>query len=184
MSLLKSIIIPLDTKMPDFELADPHGKTFKGEDLYDEKGLLLGFFCNHCPYAIAVWPRFIRLAQYAQTIGINTVAINPNINPDYPEDAPDQMVEKIEEWGISFPYLVDEGQNVARAFKAQCTPDIYLFNHERELIYHGRLDDNWKHEKKVKHEELKEAIDNLATGKLQSKNQKPSMGCSIKWLNG
>jgi len=183
MALLESIIIPLGTKMPNFELADPHGKTIKEEDLYGEKGLLLGFFCNHCPYAIAVWPRFIRLAQYAQTIGINTIAVNPNINPDYPEDAPDQMVKKIEEWGISFPYLVDEGQNVARAFKAQCTPDIYLFNNERELIYHGRIDDHWKDEKKVKHQELKEAIDNLSTGKSQSKNQKPSMGCSIKWLN-
>lgn len=181
MSLLESILIPLGTKMPDFELADPHGKNFKGEDLYGEKGLLLGFFCNHCPYAIAVWPRYIRLAAHAQALDINTVAVNPNINPDYPEDGPDQMAEKIKEWGITFPYLADDGQHIARAFKAQCTPDIYLFNKDCELIYHGRVDDNWKHEKKVKHQELKEAIDNLAAGKPQLNNQKPSMGCSIKW---
>lgn len=183
MSLLKSIVIPLGTKMPPFKLADPLGKTFRGEDLYGEKGLLLGFFCNHCPYAIAVWPRFIRLAAYARTVGINTAAVNPNINPDYPEDAPDQMIEKIKEWNIKFPYLVDEGQNVARAFKAQCTPDIYLFNQTKELVYHGRIDDNWQDENKVKHEELKEAITNLATGNPQSKGQKPSLGCSVKWLN-
>ena len=169
--------------MPPFKLADPFGKIFDGEGLYTEKGLLLGFFCNHCPYAIAVWPRFIRLASYAQTIGISTVAVNPNINPGYPEDAPDQMIEKIKEWSIEFPYLVDKGQNVARAFKAQCTPDIYLFNQAKELVYHGRVDDNWQNENKVKHEELKEAIDHLVNGKPQSKNQKPSMGCSIKWLN-
>ena len=183
MSILESIVIPLGTKMPPFELADPFGKTFKGEDLYGEKGLLLGFSCNHCPYAIAVWPRFIRVSVYAQEIGINTVVINPNINPDYPEDAPDQMVRKIKEWGIEFPYLVDDKQDAARAFKAQCTPDIYLFNNERELVYHGRVDDNWKDESNVKQEELKQAVDNLSDGKPQAENQKPSMGCSIKWLN-
>ena len=147
MSLLESILIPLGTKMPAFELSDPHGKMFKGEDLYGQKGLLLGFSCNHCPYAIAVWPRFIRLAAFAEPLGIGTAMVNPNINPDYPKDAPDQMIEKIKEWGISFPYLVDDGQDVARQFKAQCTPDIYLFNNERELVYHGRIDDNWKDEK-------------------------------------
>lgn len=181
MSLLESIIIPLGTKMSPFELKDPFGKIFKGEDLYGEKGLLLGFSCNHCPYAIAVWPRFIRLAAYAQAIGIHTAVVNPNINPDYPEDAPDQMIERIKEWGIEFPYLVDDQQDVARAFKAQCTPDIYLFNKDRELVYHGRIDDNWKDEDKVKQEELKQAVDNLAHGKAQAKDQKPSMGCSIKW---
>jgi hypothetical protein len=137
--------------------------------------------CNHCPYAQAVWPRFIRLAAYAKGMRINTVAINPNINPEYPEDSPAEMKKKIKEWAIGFPYLVDETQDVARAFKAQCTPDIYLYNNDRKLVYHGRVDDNWKDESAVTREELKEALNNHAAGIAVSKDQKPAMGCSIKW---
>ena len=181
MALLESIIIPLGTEMPEFDLKDPFDKLFAGKELYGKKGLLLGFFCNHCPYALAVWPRFIRLAEYAKTLEINTVAINPNIHPDYPEDAPDKMIEKIKEWSIDFPYLVDETQEAARSFKAQCTPDIFLFGHDQKLIYHGRIDDNWKDESKVKHEELKKALSNHATGQPQAEKQMPCMGCSIKW---
>ena len=181
MALVESITIPLGTKMPPFQLKDPSGREFQGENLYGKKGLLIAFTCNHCPYAIAVWPRLIRLAQYAKTLEINTVGINPNIHPGYPEDAPPRMKEKIKEWGISFPYLVDEAQEIAKVFKAQCTPDLYLFNSGRGLVYHGRFDDNWKEESKVKRQELKEAIENLAAGKSISQTQHPSMGCSIKW---
>ncbi len=157
MVLLESIEIPLGAKMPDFELKDPHGKIFKSDRLYAGKGLLVVFTCNHCPYANAVWPRLIKLARYAKDLGINTVAINPNIHPDYPEDAPEKMIEKIIKLGIEFPYLVDETQQVAKAFKAQCTPDIYLFNKEHRLVYHGRIDNNWQDESKVTKEELKDA---------------------------
>ena len=181
MALLQSILIPLGTEMPDFELKDPFGETFKGGELYGERGLLLGFFCNHCPYAIAVWPRFIQLADYARSMHVNTVAINPNTHPDYPQDAPDKMIEKIKDWNIEFPYLIDESQDTARAFKAQCTPDIFLFSNERKLVYHGRIDDNWQDESKVTHEELKEALNNYVTGQPVAKDQKPCMGCSIKW---
>jgi hypothetical protein len=183
MALLESLKIPLGTLMPGFKLQDPSGTEFEGAKLFGEKGLLIGFLCNHCPYAIAVWPRFVRLAQYARENGINAVAINPNINPDYPDDAPDQMIKKIKEWNIDFPYLIDETQDIARVFKAQCTPDIFLFNHEQKLVYHGRIDDNWQDESKVTREELKEAIDLCASGKEISDAQKPSMGCSIKWRN-
>ncbi|MFA5060093.1 MAG: thioredoxin family protein [Candidatus Omnitrophota bacterium] len=181
MALLESVHIPLGTKMPEFTIKDPNGKSFKGAELYGKRGLLIAFTCNHCPYALAVWPRLIRLARYAQKAGINAVAVNPNINPDYPEDAPAKMIDKIKEWGIDFPYLVDETQKVADAFKAQCTPDIYLFNGEYQLVYHGRIDDNWQDETKVTREELKEAINCLASGKPMVTDQKPSMGCSIKW---
>lgn len=181
MALVESVVTPLGTKMPDFKLKDPEGNVFEGKKLYGSIGLLLAFTCNHCPYAIAVWPRFIRLAVHAKAIGINTVAVNPNIHPDYPEDAPERMSEKIKDWGISFPYLIDETQQVAKAFQAQCTPDLYLFNSKRELVYHGRFDDNWKDEGKVKKRDLKEAIENLAGGKPISPQQFPSMGCSIKW---
>ena len=167
--------------MPEFELKDPNGKAFRSDVLYGKKGLLVAFTCNHCPYAQAVWPRLIRLAAYAKNLGMNTVGINPNIHPGYPEDAPEKMKEKIKEWGIHFPYLVDETQEIARLFQAQCTPDLYLFNAERKLVYHGRLDDHWQDEKKVKREELKNAIDALVLGKPIPEKQYPSMGCSIKW---
>lgn len=184
MALLESIFIPLGTKMPNFELKDPEGELHKGSDMYgDEKnrGLMIAFTCNHCPYAIAVWPRFVRLAKYAKGMRINTVAINPNIHPDYPEDSPENMKKKIQELGIDFPYLVDETQEVAKAFKAQCTPDIFLFNKDHELIYHGRIDDNWQDESKITREELKEALNNHAAGIPLPEKQYPSMGCSIKW---
>lgn len=186
MALLESILIPLGTKMPEFELSDPDGKSFNSDDLFPEdksRGLMVAFTCNHCPYAIAVWPRLIQLAEYAKGMRINTVAINPNINPDFPEDSPETMKEKIKEWGIQFPYLVDSEQTTAEAFRAQCTPDIFLFNEKKELIYHGRIDDNWKEPENVTRQELKEALNDHASGKGVSKNQKPSMGCSIKWVS-
>lgn len=181
MALTYSTDIPLGTLMPSFELKDPFGKVYRSDELFGEKGLLVVFTCNHCPYAIAVWLRLIRLSKYAKELGINTVAINPNIHPKYPEDAPEKMAQKIEEWGIPFPYLVDETQDTAKAFKAQCTPDIYLFDKDRKLVYHGRIDDNWQDESKVTKQELREAIENLVSGKPINHQQYPSMGCSIKW---
>ena len=181
MALIESVSIPLGTKMPDFQLNDPNGKKFDGNSFYGSKGLLVAFTCNHCPYAIAVWSRLLRLANEGKALGVNTVGINPNINPDYPEDAPPRMKEKIKAWGISFPYLIDETQRTATIFQAQCTPDLYLFDSAHKLVYHGRFDDNWKDETKVKKQDLKEAIENLVNGKPMASKQYPSMGCSIKW---
>lgn len=183
MSLMESVKFVTGKKIPSFELRDPYDHHYKSDQLFGKKGLLLAVTCNHCPYAQAIWPRLIRLADYAKEIGVNTVAVNPNIHPDYPEDAPDQMKNKIEEWKITFPYLVDDTQALARQLKAQCTPDLYLYNSKQELVYHGRLDDNWQNEKAVKREELKEAINCLVSGKPIPENQHPSMGCSIKWCN-
>jgi len=181
MALVESVDVPLGSKLPVFDLKDPNGKSFKSENLPGKKGLLVAITCNHCPYALAVWPRLIRLASFAKTLDINTVAINPNIHPDYPEDAPDKMLEKIFQWKISFPYLVDETQEIARVLDAQCTPDIYLYDATQSLVYHGRIDDNWKDESKVVKEELKAAIQNLAHGQPISKEQFAAIGCSIKW---
>jgi len=181
MALLESILIPLATTMPEFEINDPSGKSYKGSEHFGERGLLVAFTCNHCPYALAVWPRLIRLAKYARGMKINTLAINPNIHPAYPDDSPAKMKEKIKEWGIDFPYLVDESQSVAKSFRAQCTPDIYLFDKDKKLVYHGRIDDNWQDESKITREELKEALNDYASGKGVSSTQRPSMGCSIKW---
>lgn len=182
MALIESLAIPLGTKMPVFKLKDPDGKEYDSAKISGEKGLLVVFTCNHCPYAIAVWPRVIRLAKYFKGKGINTIAINPNINPAYPDDSPTNMKKKIKELGIDFPYLVDESQQVARSFKAQCTPDIYFFGKDQTLVYHGRIDDNWKEESAVKKEELKEALDTYIRGAAVPEKQYPSMGCSIKWL--
>ena len=181
MALLESIKIPLGTVMPDFELKDPAGKSYKGSGLFGDRGLLVAFTCNHCPYAMAVWPRLLRLAAYGKGMRVNTVAVNPNINPDFPDDSPEKMKEKIKELGIDFPYLVDQAQQTAEAFRAQCTPDIYLFNKDQKLVYHGRIDDNWKDEAAVTREELKEAMNNMAAGRVVEAKQNPSMGCSIKW---
>lgn len=183
MALIESTHVPLGSKMPAFKLKDAEGKkTHDGSSLYGEKGLLVAFTCNHCPYAIAVWPRVIQLAAHAKELGINTVGINPNIHPNFPEDAPDKMVEKIKEWKITFPYLVDETQQIAKKFDAQCTPDLYLFDQAQKLVYHGRLDDNWQNEALVKKQELKDAIEKLAEDKKINSEQRPSMGCSIKWV--
>lgn len=181
MVLLESLDIPLGTPLPPFTLKDPNGVPHGRDALMGEHGLLVAITCNHCPYAIAIWPRLIALSHYAQALGIHTVGINPNIHPDYSEDAPEKMKVKIKEWGIPFPYLVDETQEVARALQAQCTPDLYLYNAQQHLIYHGRLDDNWKEDAKVTRQELKAAIEALAQGKPVSPEQHPSMGCSIKW---
>ena len=183
MALLESILIPLGTKMPTFGLKDPSGKLHRSDELYAQRGLLVVVTCNHCPYAIAVWPRVIRLAQYAKGMKINTIAINPNIHPDYPDDSPENMKKKIKELNIDFPYLVDETQEVAKSLKAQCTPDIYLFSKDKTLVYHGRIDDNWQDESKVTREELKEALNAYVSGLEVSKVQRPTMGCSIKWRN-
>jgi thiol-disulfide isomerase/thioredoxin len=181
MALLESVKIPLGTRMTAFELKDAFGKSYKADESFGERGLLVVFTCNHCPYALAVWPRVIRLAQYGRGMRVNCVAINPNINPEFPDDAPDKMILKIKELGIDFPYLVDETQQVADAFRAQCTPDIYLFDKNKALVYHGRIDDNWKDENAVTREELKEAMNNMAAGRPVASKQFPSMGCSIKW---
>ena len=181
MTLVESADLPIGTEMPKFFLPDPFGDIHAGENLAGEKGLLVVFNCNHCPYANAQWPRLVGLARDARRLGINTVAINANIHPDYPEDAPEKMKEKIKELGIDFPYLIDESQDVARAFKAQCTPDPYLFDAKGQLVYHGRLDDNWQDENSVTRQELREAVEKLASCLPVAEEQHPSMGCSIKW---
>lgn len=181
MAQLESTNIPLGTKIPKFVLRDPDGVIQVSDYAFGKKGLLIVFTCNHCPYAKAVWPRIIRIGKYAMKHDINVLAINPNINPDYPDDSPDEMGKRIKEWNITFPYLIDEAQKTAHVFDAQCTPDIYLYNSEHKLVYHGRVDDNWQEESKVTKEELKEAITALIKGRPIAEKQIPSIGCSIKW---
>ncbi|WP_038247624.1 thioredoxin family protein [Ghiorsea bivora] len=169
--------------LPDFTLNDSKGVAHALKEQIGEHGLVVAFTCNHCPYAIAVWPRLVRHAATLKAMGINTIAINPNIHPGFPEDNVDAMRKKLDEWNIDFPYLADETQEVAKAFDAQCTPDIYMFDKNGELYYHGRIDDYWKDERKVTQEELLPAAEALVAGKPAPQPQHPTIGCSIKWLD-
>jgi peroxiredoxin len=181
MALVASIHVDLGWQLPDLELKDIDGKAVRLAGQMGENGLLVAFTCNHCPYALAVWPRLIRQAKAFRDMGVNTVAVNPNIHPDFPEDSVPAMREKIAEWGIDFPYLADETQDAARIFEAQCTPDIYLFGSDGRLYYHGRIDDYWKDEAKVTRQELIPAVEALVAGKPAPQPQHPTIGCSIKW---
>ena len=183
MVLLESIKLELGKAMPAFSLSNPNNKTYTSDQLMGSQGLLIKFTCNHCPYALAVWDRFITLASYAKTLGINTVTINPNIHPDYPADSPENMIKFIDKYQLPFPYLVDDTQNIAEAYQAQCTPDIYLLTSDMTLYYHGRIDDNWKDESKVTQFELRNALNDFIHNKAFPSPQYPSMGCSIKWLH-
>jgi len=184
MALVASIHVEAGWLLPDVKLTNISGETLKLMGHAGKNGLLVAFTCNHCPYALAVWPRLIRHAARLWQQGVNTVAINPNIHPDYMEDSVPVMRKKIAEWNIDFPYLADETQQVARTFDAQCTPDIYLFDGNMKLYYHGRIDDYWKDESKVTQEELMDAANAMLTGEPAPQPQHPSIGCSIKWKNG
>jgi len=183
MALVASVHVDLGWKLPDMMLSDVEGRSVSLRAETGKNGLLVAFTCNHCPYAIAVWPRLIRHAARLKTMGIHTVAVNPNIHPDYPADGITAMQAKIAAWGIAFPYLVDDTQVVARAFEAQCTPDLYLFDGQGKLFYHGRFDDYWKDEARVTREELLPAAELMAAGENPPQPQHPTIGCSIKWLN-
>lgn len=183
MSLLESNNIPLKSKLPDFTLKDPYGKEYKVRNQIGKNGLLVFVTCNHCPYAQAVWERVKEIIHFAKKLEVNAIAVNPNIHPNYPEDSPAKMKEKIEDEGLDFPYLVDETQEFSKLLDAACTPDIYLFDNDGRLYYHGRIDDNWQDEEKVEKEDLKDALMSLFTGKEPPSPQYPSMGCSIKWLD-
>lgn len=183
MALVASVHVDLDWTLPDIALSDTAGTRRTLQDQAGENGLLVAFTCNHCPYAIAVWPRLIRHAASLKQLGIATVAINPNIHPDYPADNIEAMRDKVADWGIDFPYLADEQQTAAKIFDAQCTPDIYLFNGQGKLFYHGRIDDSWKDEAKVRHNELISAAAMMVDHKAPPQPQHPTIGCSIKWLD-
>ncbi|MDC0036802.1 thioredoxin family protein [bacterium] len=183
MVLLESLNLTLGTTMTSFSLDDPFGVSHDTSTLMGEKGLVIIFTCNHCPYAIAIWDRLIKAAHTYAKLGINIVAINPNINPDYPDDSPEAMTLKIQSDQIPFPYLVDDTQDIARQYSAQCTPDLYLLDTEMSLIYHGRFDDNWQFPDQVSTHDLTHAVRSLSSQTSIDEHQVPSMGCSIKWVS-
>lgn len=139
------------------------------------------FTCNHCPYVQAWEDRLIAIQRDYDPKGVQLVGINSNETKNYPEDSFDKMVIRAREKRFNFPYLRDEDQAVARAYDAACTPEIYLFNGERRLQYHGRVDDNYQTPKGVKSHDLRNALDDLLANRPVRTPETPAMGCSIKW---
>lgn len=183
MVLMESLKLSLGALASDFNLQGSDGKKYGLRDFATAKVLVIVFMCNHCPYVQAVWKRLVNLQAKYKEQGVQFVGINPNKNPEYAEETLEKMAEYYQKYDMNFPYLMDEDQNVAKAYKAQCTPDIYVYDSERKLAYHGRIDDNWKDETMVTHQELDPAINDLLAGKKPNLAQIPSMGCSIKWVN-
>ncbi len=169
---------------PSFKLPGVDGKTYSLDDFKSAKGLIVVFMCNHCPYVVAVQGRINALAREFAAKGVQLIGINSNDSKKYPDDGFEAMKVRAREEGYVFPYLFDETQSVARAYDAACTPDPYVYeNVEGKFLlrYRGRIDDSWKDESAVKHRELAEAVQAMLSGKPISADQKPSMGCNIKW---
>jgi peroxiredoxin len=183
MSLTPSKMLPLGTKAPNFELPDVvSGQQVTVEDSMKEHGLLIMFICNHCPYVKHVQEAMVELGNEYLDLGVGVVAISSNDVEAYPEDSPEAMREVAKLWGFHFPYLYDESQEVARAYDAACTPDFYLFDRSRELVYRGQMDGSRPGNAEPNNgADLRGAMDDLIAGNPVSKEQFPSVGCNIKW---
>ena len=176
-------MLPLGTAAPEFRLPDAAtGKTVALADFASAPALLVMFICNHCPYVKHVQSELAHLARDYQARGIAVVAINSNNAQAYPEDSPARMAAESGRLGYTFPYLYDETQDVARAYHAACTPDFFLFDRDRKLVYRGQLDDSRPgNDVPVTGRDLRAALDALLRGQPVGTDQKPSIGCNIKW---
>lgn len=184
MAATESTMLALGTACPDFHLPDPSGKVHARDDFASAPALVVMFLCNHCPYVKHVQAGLVTFARdYADKVAI--VAISSNDVAAYPEDAPPRMAEESRRAGYSFPYLYDETQSVAKAFRAACTPDFYVFDNERRLTYRGQLDASRPGNRiPVTGADLRAAVDATLRGSSPVPNQKPSVGCNIKWTAG
>lgn len=167
---------------PDFDLLATDGKRYRLADFQNKKVLVVMFICNHCPYVKAVEDRILQLARDLSQESVQFVAICSNDPTEYEEDSFENLKKRAEEKQYPFPYLHDPEQTVAKEFDAVCTPDFYVFDSSRKLVYRGRLDDSWKDVTKVTQQSLKDAIENALSEQPPFEKQFPSMGCSIKWL--
>ncbi len=180
-----STMLALGTPAPDFALPDPNGRIVRLADFHDAPALLVIFLCNHCPYVKHVASELAELVRAYQAKGVAVVGINSNDAATYPEDAPDRMREEINARGYTFPYLYDETQQVAKAYRAACTPDFFLFDAQRKLVYRGQMDDSRPgNGLPVTGQDLRAALDAVLAGKPVAASQKPSLGCNIKWRPG
>ena len=183
MALTLSNEFAIGTTAPDFTLLNTVDDTILSlQDCKGEKGTVVMFICNHCPFVIHVNEGLVKLAKDYQSKGVGFIAISSNDVENYPQDAPDLMKKLAKKECYPFPYLYDETQEVAKAYDAACTPDFYVFDKNLKSIYHGQLDDSRPgNGKPVSGKDIRVALDNLLEAKPIIKNQKPSMGCGIKW---
>jgi peroxiredoxin len=183
MSLTPSNMLPLGTSAPDFELPDTiSGKNLSLKKLKSDIATVIMFICNHCPFVKHVQQELVKLTNDYQKKGISFIAISANDIEDYPEDAPEKMREVAKRLGYPFPYLYNETQEVAKAYQATCTPDFYIFDKNLKCVYRGQLDDSRPGNNiPVTGKDIRHALNNILVNKPVDKNQKPSVGCNIKW---
>jgi thiol-disulfide isomerase/thioredoxin len=185
MPAAQSTMLDLGTPAPDFRLSDYNGKPVSRDDFGDAKALLVVFWCNHCPFVKHVRSQFSKFAREYVARGLAVVAIASNDVGTYPQDGPRGMAQEAREGGYAFAYLFDETQDVAKAYRAQCTPDFFLFDAKRRLAYRGQFDASRPNNGvPVTGADLRAACDAVLAGKSAPSDQKPSVGCSIKWKAG
>ncbi|WP_292890741.1 thioredoxin family protein [Nonlabens sp.] len=183
MSLTPSTMLPLGTKAPDFTLLDTvNGSLMSLKELQGPKGTVVMFICNHCPFVLHVNEELVRVANDYRVTGFHFIAISSNDAVKYPQDGPEFMSQHADDHDYPFPYLYDATQEVAKAYDAACTPDLYLFDASLQLVYRGQLDDSRPGNGiPLTGRSLREAMDALLGNKQVPQPQKPSMGCNIKW---
>jgi peroxiredoxin len=185
MALTPSTMLPLGTKAPSFSLPDTSGKQVTLDDYRGKPALLVMYLCNHCPFVKHIRAGLAQLVKEYQAHGIAAVGISSNDVVGYPDDSPEKMAIEAREAGYTFPYLYDESQQIAKAYQAACTPDFFLFDKEQKLVYRGQLDDSRPGNGiPVTGRDLRAALDALLSGNPLSTDQKPSIGCNIKWKAG
>lgn len=185
MALTPSTMLPLGTSAPDFQLPDPTGKHFSLAGFKDKSALVVMFICNHCPYVKHIRAGLAQIARDYDPRGVGFVGINSNDAQNYPDDSPAKMAEEVKSVGYTFPYLIDDTQTVARAYRAACTPDFFLFDRSRRLVYRGQFDASRPgNGVPVTGKDLRAALDAVLAGAPPSTLQVPSMGCNIKWKRG
>jgi peroxiredoxin len=185
MSLTPSTMLKLGTRAPDFNLMDLNGKRVTLNTFKNHKALLVVFMCNHCPYVRHIIEDFTKIATEYQSRGIGIVGINSNDVESYKADSPPKMLEFAQKHNLTFAYLYDETQETAKKYKAACTPDFFLFDHNRNLVYRGQMDDSRpENGKSITGKDLRAAFDAVLKDKPIIIEQKPSMGCNIKWKPG
>lgn len=185
MSSTSSTMLDLGTTAPFFSLPDADGAVVCLDDFWPARGLVVVFLCNHCPYVRHLRAEVAALARETTARGVGWVAIMPNDVQAWPQDGPEAMRHEREELAYPFPYLLDETQSVAKAYRAACTPDFYLFDQDRRLVYRGQFDDSRPgNDVPVSGRDLREAIEAVLAGRPVSADQTPSVGCGIKWKPG
>ncbi len=186
MALTPSTMLPLGTQAPDFKLTNVvSGKPVSLADFQQSPALLVVFMCNHCPFVKHVAPGLASLAKEYQAKGVAVVGINSNDAVKYPDDSPEKMKHEAQLRGYTFPYLYDETQSAAKAYRAACTPDFYVFDKDRKLAYRGQMDSSRPDSGiPVTGKDLRAALDAVLGGRQTPEEQKPSIGCNIKWKAG